>query len=352
MDTQIISLPSYDGYPLNARLCLPDGKETEKIVLYVNGSGPQTYTTKRQLPDGRFFNYFDIFADEFTARGIGFCSYSQRGVRDGDMPPYFVEIDEQAYQQYRPSISVPDIEHIAAYLHRRCPRSRLILLGWSEGTILAPLVAHRGNVKISALMLAGYCNENLYDILTWQLSGNTVLTQYRRLFDVDRKGYVTEADFIEDPYGARRTLFGEQTFSDLDLDKDGAITVADTRPVSIDHLRDVLDAIERKDDEWLKNNHRIRLTAGWFQEHFALKPTKEILPQLDLPIHVFAGEFDPMTPLEQARAIDAEFKRLGKSNLHLHVFENHDHELNFVKYLLKGEHSEGMKAIFHIAEKL
>ncbi len=58
------------------------------------------------IPHGRFFNYFDIFADEFTARGIGFCSYSQRGVRDGDTPPFFVEIDEQAYQQYRPSVSV------------------------------------------------------------------------------------------------------------------------------------------------------------------------------------------------------------------------------------------------------
>ncbi len=352
MRTRILTIPAHDGYPLAVRLCLPDYEIPDKIVFYINGSGPQTYTTKRQLPDGKFFYYFDIFADEFSARGIGFCSYSQRGTQDSDTPPYFVEIDDRAYKGYRPGNSVSDIEHIAAYLKKCYPQTRIILLGWSEGTILAPLVALNGNAEISALMLAGYCNENLRDILTWQLSGNALLIQYRRLFDYTRKGYITEADFNEDRYHVRQEVFGDTPFSALDLDKDGTITVADTRHLSIDHLHDMLDAIERDDDEWLKRNHQIRLTAGWFKEHFLLKSTKEILPQLDLPIHIFAGEYDAMTPIDQAVAIDETFKRLGKSNLCLHTFENHDHDLNFLKYLLTGEHSEGMKAIFAVAEKI
>lgn len=352
MDTQVFNISAYDDYPLDIRLCLPENKTPGKIVLYVNGSGPLTCTTKRKLPGGDFFNYFDIFAAEFTARGIGFCSYSQRGACDGDMPPFFVEIDEDAYSRYLPHNSVSDIEHIVSYLNRQYPLTNIILLGWSEGTILAPLVALNGAVKISALLLAGYCNENLRNILEWQLSGNNILLQWRRFFDYDRKGYITEEDFTEDRLNARSAVFGDKTFADIDLDGDGRITVSDTAPLSIDHLNNMLQAIDRADDEWLKQNHGIRLTSAWFKEHFQLKPTKEILPLLDLPIHIFAGEYDAMTPICQAMDIDAEFRKFGKTNLFLHTFDDHDHDLNFLKYLLCGEHSEGMRSIFDVTEKL
>lgn len=188
----------YDDYALNVRLCLPENKQTDKIILFINGSGPQTYTTRRQLPGGSFFHDFNIWAEEFTSRNIGFCSYSQRGVRDGDVPPYFVEIDENAYSQYLPHNSIADIESIVAHLNKAYPTIRIILLGWSEETILASLVAMNGTVEVSAMMLAGYCNENLQDILAWQLSGNYILLQWRRFFDYDRKGYITQTNFDED----------------------------------------------------------------------------------------------------------------------------------------------------------
>ena len=352
MVIQILTLPAHDKVPLEVRLCLPDKGRPEKIVVFVNGSGPQTCTTKRQMPDSSFFNYFDIFAEEFTSLNIGFCSYSQRGVRDGDTPPFFVEINEPAYRQYLPHNSVSDIQSIVTYLNDRYPVAKLILMGWSEGTIIAPLVALSGNVKISALVLAGYCNENLRDILIWQLSGNSVLTQWCRLFDYDRKGYITETDLKEDRYHVRNAIFGDKPFSEFDRDGDGKITVVDTAPISTPHLQNILRAIDENDDEWLKNNHGVRLTTGWFKEHFALKPTKEILPRLDLPIHIFSGEYDAMTPLWQAQEIDAEFKKLGKTNLTLHTFDHHDHDLNILKYIIKKEHSDGMIAIFETVERL
>ncbi|MPM80777.1 hypothetical protein SDC9_127827 [bioreactor metagenome] len=195
MTVQILNICSYDGYPLDVRICLPESGICGKIILFVNGSGPMTYTTKRQLPDGRLFNYFDVFAEELTKRNIGFCSYSQRGVSDGDTPPYFVDINDEAYKKYLPNNSVSDIENIVAYLRKTYPGVRVILLGWSEGSNLASLVVLGGKAKISALMLAGYSNENLRDILIWQLSGNSTLIFWRHLFDYDRKGYITESDF-------------------------------------------------------------------------------------------------------------------------------------------------------------
>lgn len=344
-------LSAYDNYALDVRLCLPDTGTVQKIVLFVNGSGPMTYKTKRQKPDGTFFYYFDIWADEFTKRGIGFCSYSQRGVVDGDTPPFFSEIDDAEYKKYRPHNSVIDVESIVSYLNAEYISAKIILLGWSEGTIIAPLVAERGNANVYALMLAGYCNENLKDTLIWQLSGNTTLIFLRRLFDYDKKGYITRSDFDEDRYGARKNL-GELTFEKLDADSDDMITLSDVAQIEKEHLLNLLNAIENDDDEWLKNNHDVRLTSAWFKEHFALRPNKEVLPKLDLPIHIFSGEYDNMTPMQHALDIDAEFNRLGKNNLTLHTFENHDHDLNCVKYIVKNEFSEGFTAIFDTVDDI
>jgi pimeloyl-ACP methyl ester carboxylesterase len=352
MITQMLPIRATDGFCLDVRLCLPENNVPDKIVIYVNGSGPMTYSCKRRLPDGTTFNYFDIFANEFTKRNIGFISYSQRGVTDGENPPFFADIDDEAYKTYLPSNSVSDISLITAYINENYPASRVILLGWSEGTIIAPLVAKNKSIKVDALMLAGYVNLNLIDILKWQLTGNSTLILWRSLFDYDKKGYITEEDYITDRNSVRQAMFGDTPFSSLDLDGDGKITTADTLPLAKPHLDNMLKAIEENDDEWLKNNHGIRLTSGWFKDHASLSPNSRVLPELDLPIHIFAGEYDFMTPIWQAQDIYNEFIRLGKTNLSLYTFEGHDHDLKILRYILKNEFSEGMKKLFDVAESI
>lgn len=49
--------------------------------------------------------------------------------------------------------------------NEKLKNAKIVLLGWSEGTIIAPLVAERNNVEISSLMLAGYCNEKCRTLL-------------------------------------------------------------------------------------------------------------------------------------------------------------------------------------------
>ena len=351
MLTQMLDVVSYDGYHIDARLCLPK-ENVRTIVIGVNGSGPQTYTTKRKLPDGTSFQYYDIWAKGFTDRGMGFCSYSQRGVIDADEPPYFVQIDEEKYKQYLPHNSVADVESIIASINQKYPYTKILLLGFSEGTILATQVALRKKAAINALLLIGYCGENLRDTLEWQLSGHTILLQWQRFFDYDKKGYIDRSDIEQDRYKVYKDIFGTKRFEELDLDGDGRITVSDTKPLCLEHRNNLLKAIETGDDDWLKNNHGVRLTSGWFKEHFSMVATKNVITQLDIPIHIFSGEYDSMTPIEQAQETKAEFDRLGKNNMVLHTFLNHDHDLNFLKYLLTGEYSDGMKAVLDTANCL
>lgn len=351
MTDTLFKVIAADGYPLNVMLSVPDTMP-EKLILYVNGSGPNTYNIRRQKPDGTMYNYHDVFANEFTNRGIAYCRYSTRGVCDGDMAPYFVDIDEEQYKSYLPHNSVNDIEYIIKHIKNIYPDIAVYLLGWSEGAILSPLVAQNGYVKIDGLLLCGYSNENLRDTFIWQANGNASLIQYRRLFDYDRKGFITINDFKEDRFHVRREVFGEFTFEQIDSDGDGNLTATDFAPAGVEHLNNMLSAIERNDDEWLKNNHGIRLTSSWWKEHFSLEPNKLVLPRLNLPIHIFTGEYDFMTPQFHSRNIEQRFNALGKTNLTVHYFENHDHDLNYIKWLVKGELSDGMKCLFETAESI
>lgn len=220
------------------------------------------------------------------------------------------------------------------------------MLGWSEGTIIAPLAALNTKTRIHALLLAGYCNENLRDTLTWQLSGNTVFMLWSRAFDADRKGYISREDWEADKLQARQSLFGDQSFDDIDSNGDGRIDIRDAAVISLPHLENMLKAIDDNDDEWLKNNHGIRLTSAWFQEHFALRPTKDVLPLLDLPLFIFQGEMDSSCPAFYAEDIRRRFDELGKTNLTVRIYPNHDHDLNYTNFLINHEISQGIAAIW------
>lgn len=352
MIDKLLIIKTQDGYSLETMLSLPETKPN-KLVLFVNGSGPFTYNTIRQKADGSIFRYFDLFASEFTKRGIAFCRYNTRGVVDGETPPNYTKINEKEYLSYLPHNSVSDLNSIITYLYEEGYRdTNIYLLGWSEGSIIAPLVALNQSLNIKGLLLCGYCNENLYDTLVWQMNGNSELIQNRRLFDYDKKGYITKKDFEEDRYHVRETIFFDKTFEQLDMDSDGKITAADFALNSQKYLAEMLIAIDKGDDEWLKKNHGIRLTSAWFKEHFSLEPNKNILPKLNLPIHIFAGEYDAMTPAYNALDIEIRFQKLGKMNLKTYIFENHDHDLNYALYLFKGGLSEGLLSIFNVVEKI
>lgn len=352
MRESVFEVKSSDGYPLQVKLSMPDDM-ANKLVVFVNGSGPNTYDIKRQLPDGTFYYYHDLFAKEFTSRVVAYCRYSTRGVTESDNPPFFININEEEYRTYLPHNSVSDVESIITYLaNNGYGHCSVHLLGWSEGTIFAPLVALNSKVKVNSLLLAGYCNENLRDTLIWQLSGNSMFMQCRRVLDYDKKGYISKEDFDEDRYKVREYFFGDMDFEKADEDGDGVLTVKDFESNSMKHLQGMLNAINNNDDEWLKNNHGVTLTSGWFKEHFELEANKNILPNLALQIHIFSGEYDTMTPQFYALNIKDIFDQSGKHNLTVHCFDNHDHDLNYIYCILKNNLSEGIEAIFDAVDKM
>jgi pimeloyl-ACP methyl ester carboxylesterase len=123
----------------------------------VNSSGPHTFDTLRDFGAG-IVRLNDFYALRFQEQGIAFFSYNTRGVDIGDIPPFFATIDDEMYKTYLPSNQVQDIYYMINAIRasdERLANSRVLLLGQSEGAIIAPLAAERFPGLIDGLFLSG-----------------------------------------------------------------------------------------------------------------------------------------------------------------------------------------------------
>ncbi len=219
-------------------MALPDSGDVRTIVVIVHGSGPNTYLNKRPG-----FNYFDVLADGFCEQGVGFYTYDRRGCEVGDKPPFFVRIDTVKYRRYTPQQDTLDVEsHITSIRNDgRFRDCKILLYGISEGTIIAPLVAERGNVPVDGLLLHGYANENMYDIVVWQNEGSNSMIVLNALFDKDGDGAISPQEYGADdlaPY--RKQLFQNQPFDSTDVVKNGFLDVEDI-PAILERAVELMD---------------------------------------------------------------------------------------------------------------
>ncbi|MCL2884727.1 MAG: lysophospholipase [Oscillospiraceae bacterium] len=345
MAAEITTIESFDGYSLKGKLTLPDGKKpVAKLVLFVNGSGPNTYDNHR-IVEEKEFRYFDFFADEFSKRGIAFFSYSTRGVELNDKPPFYT-INREAYATYLPSNSVEDIHYMLEVLktHDRLNGCKVFLIGCSEGSTIAPLFAKKYPATADALFLIGYAHDNMKEVIRWQLSGAASMVWYRCHFEADGEGRISKAAYEADPNRVIENVLQGATFESIDGNRDGYIDESDMFTLLKNMREDIWGAIERQDDEWLMNQAS-PVTSAWYREHFGLKRNGETLPALELPIFIFHGACDQNCDVNGVYAIRDRFAALGKTNLHIQVFENHNHDMNYMDIILKREIPAGIQAL-------
>lgn len=173
-----------------------------------------------------------------------------------------------------------------------------------------------------------------------------------KYFDCREKGFIEKNDFVLDPLNVRSSLFPDIEFEALDIDQDGRLTQNDFALQMADYKKQVFRAIENNDDEWLKNNYSVQITAKWCKEHFALPELSTVMRPLTVPIYIFQGEDDANIPISDLAKIRGDFKKWGKSNLHIFTFPKHDHDLNYLQYVFTGAVPNGLQYVFHTAHSL
>jgi len=349
--SEIMTITLSDGAETTTRLCLPEEGQIKTIVVVVHGTGPHTYLTKRPG-----FNYYDVLADGFCKKGVGFFTYNRRGVDLGETSPLFDEVDSLKHTKYLPHIEAADIETMITYLKKdeQYKNCKIILYGISEGTIIASMVAERGKVKIDALFLHGYAHDNMFDIIKWQNTGEGVMIMINSIFDKNGDKAVDREEYeYDDPIIAayRNYLFQNKPFDSIDVVKDNIIDIKDIRARREPFQELLMTKISENEESWIWKNY-VRITIAWCREHFALEPNKTRLLRIDTPIYVFHGKDDANVPVEGVYDLEIRFKTNNKSNLRTFVFDKHNHDLNFQDWIIKKEYSEGLQKIFDTSSEI
>ncbi|MEG2755294.1 MAG: alpha/beta hydrolase [Mucinivorans sp.] len=349
-NTEMKTITLSDGEQITARLCLPDN-EVKSIVFDIHGTGPHTYLNKRSG-----FNYYDELAKGFCSQGVAFFTYNRRGVEIGDTPPLFADVDSAKYVKYTPLQEAQDVESMLHALRedKRFSHCKMVLYGASEGTIIASLVADRKKEQVDALLLHGYAHENMFDILQWQGHGYGVMMMINDAFDTNKDNVISRDEYENQNQKAtasRSQIFQNAPFEALDNVKDSVIDVKDISQMRAPFQKLLMENISKEDGAWIKKNY-MNITPQWFKKHFELEANKTRLLRIDIPVHIFHGTDDANVPLESVYDLQSRFEACNKTNLTVHIFPKHNHDLNFLSLLTDHKWSEGLEQLFKCASTL
>ena len=174
---------------------------------------------------------------------------------------------------------------------------------------------------------------------------------YKKNFDLDNNNIISKEEYEADPNNVIKTYLQNTKFNSVDLNKNNLIDENDFQIMLLNRKAQVFKAINNNNDEWLWSNY-FRVTSKWAKEHFKLAPNKKRLLKLNIPIYIFHGTEDQNVPVQGAIDIQNLFTKNKKDNLEVFIFKNHDHDLNYISYPLKGEISEGLLKILEIVKLL
>ena len=348
----ILRITSFDKTIIEGRLNIPASGFSNKIVIDVPSSGPHTYENMRKIGRSTIIKYHDYFQDELARRGVAYFSYTTRYTTpDPDNPPNYDQVDKEKFYSYTPSQKVKDLETVVKFLKKdkRLAASKVLLLGFSEGTIIATLAAERKIAPVDAIFLAGTPADDVYATMLWQFSGESSMTNFCKFFDENKDGIVQCGEYEKaDPRAIARV--GGKKFAELDMNGDAILSAEDFRMILAPQWRQISNAIENNDNEWLWDSF-FRVGVPWIKEHRSLEANKSRIMKLDLPVYLFHGSADANCPVDGIVQLQKKMREINKKNTHVFLFPEHDHTLDFLGWVVTKTLSDGLKALFEQIEK-
>lgn len=363
---RIIPFKTDDGLTLESKLSVPpDAKGPMPVVMLLHGAGPATFDTPYELPiqiqlenagkngDDKspepVNGYCDFWARDATHHGYAFFRTNKRGCAQTQDPPR-LRTRREIFSRATPSVLLADYAAALAELRRQSDidPSRIILVGESEGTVMATRLASRFPEGIIAIVLRGYAQDNTRDTIVWQ---NTMgpWRNVARAFDANGDDVITREEYDNGPERFRRLALMNQPLDALDLDKDGKLTPKDLIKTNADRLKVILKAVEEGDDNFLWQN-LLNLTSGYCREDWERPPLHEELLKLNIPILIEHGDYDGTVRVEGVYETRAAFEQAGKMNLTVKIYPRLNHDLGVGKYIVDHVYPEPFADTFDFIE--
>jgi pimeloyl-ACP methyl ester carboxylesterase len=328
----IVRFVATDGTPLEAKLTVPTGVTGPvPVVFNLHGAGPRNYDHAIQYrdPNGQLqiYRYYDFHSRELARRGLAFFRMSKRGcsVEPSGRPL----VERSVFSKATPSVLLDDYEKGLDALRQRreIDASRVVLYGSSEGTRLAPQLARRSPQGIVGIVLASYQSDNQHNTVVWQNTVGPWRNIQKLIPTAADDGTLARAEYDaavkQDASIAKRL-----PFASIDPDADGVVTAADMARLVRPRLDAILKAVEERNDDFIWQQ-LLNLSSGYLLDGWDGDPTSAMLLKLNIPVAIFHGEVDGTTRVEGVRETAAAFQAAGKTNLAVHIYPGHDHDLNW-----------------------
>ena len=218
----------------------------------------------------------------------------------------------------------------------------ILLMGASEGTLIAVEAASRIPESIHGLVLYGVLATNMSENFRYIMTGGSFLP-YLPL-DKDGSGSVSKEEW--------EAAIKNVDFSKADSNGDGEFKADDFEIVN----KKYIDAIDNRDfevlNDWGKLSAGVVLPRDWFKDHFSHAKIWSFLKTLDIPVGIFHGDKDNMASMPALKKLEAAAKSANHTNLEFHYFEGLDHTLNIAEYFVKDAMPKGHQAIFDYVDRI
>ena len=358
---RIITFHTEDHQVLEGKLSMPVGQQgSVPVVFFLPGAGPWTFDRPVVYPDPNdkgippktmVYNYCDFYAKELTRKGIAFFRINKRGCAAIKKKPYRL-VNRAIFSNATPSILLSDYRAALSALRKQSDidANRIVLLGASEGTILAPQLALEKPEGIVAVAMIGYVEDNARDVLMWQHTRGA-WRNMALLFDGDGNGEITPTEFNNGPNLSGTKAFQSTIFRKIDLDGDGVLKPKDMYKANATKLQSILRAVEERDDDYLWHNV-LNLSSAYLLEGWSRQPNHKILLKLQVPVAIFHGQMDGTCRVEGVVKTQQVFKKLGRMNLDVRIYPQAGHNLNWVKHLFERRTPKAFEDIFEYIENI
>lgn len=265
---------SSHGDTLSGTVCLPDSKGPYPLVLMIHGSGP---LDRDENMKGQPLNIFNTIAHALAAHGFASLRYDKRGCGQSQGDYY------RAGHTDLVNDAVNWFDALAQ--HDFCDPHRIIILGHSEGCIIAPQVSARCTAVAGLILLCPFITDM-----------ETILINQARQI---------EAEFIGSP-GLRGQLKRQ---------------LAHLMGMSVANQQQLIHKVRTSDQDVIRIRLN-RLPARWFRELLHLNP-RAIFAKVTCPLLLIGGEKD----LQCDPADVTQIAELVRGEVSAHVIPNLTHIL-------------------------
>ncbi|MBI3550834.1 MAG: alpha/beta fold hydrolase [Elusimicrobia bacterium] len=260
----------------------PNAGPTTPAIVLLAGSGANTMdgdAPSHQTVDNKPAKLYKDVSDAFVRRGFVVLRYSKRGVAGWDAEKEEPILSDGPVENLAIGTLAEDAAAAVRSLRQGASaRRRVILVGHSEGTRLAPMVAERE--RIDGMILLGAMASTLESLGRYQAIERP-LSMIRDVYDVDKDGFISEDE-------ARASLLLYLLYLSQDKEKVGR--------ASIESIGEALE-------ERYANSHAEYSATAWYKSHMALEPNVAALPRYRGPILIMQGGEDENTPPSEARLL-------------------------------------------------